>query len=138
MTVDHITPLAAGGADEPANLITSCHSCNRGKSDTTLEDKDRERFEQREADHQEEAQREELQRAYSAAQQANARNAKDAFHEATGVALGSIQQWQKITAGATPEAINALIDQATDMHQDSDQQTNAELAFREIEKRSCA
>lgn len=32
ITVDHVVPLALGGTDEPANLVTACRSCNAGKS----------------------------------------------------------------------------------------------------------
>lgn len=35
---DHIDPVAKGGADDLMNLITSCESCNAGKSDRTLDD----------------------------------------------------------------------------------------------------
>lgn len=35
--VDHITPRAAGGADEEGNLITSCGWCNLGKGSAPLE-----------------------------------------------------------------------------------------------------
>lgn len=35
---DHIVPRSAGGSDEMVNLITSCFDCNRGKSDTLLDD----------------------------------------------------------------------------------------------------
>lgn len=31
LEVDHILPVCEGGQDEPANLITSCFACNRGK-----------------------------------------------------------------------------------------------------------
>lgn len=32
LRVDHVTPVALGGGDEPTNLATSCHDCNSGKS----------------------------------------------------------------------------------------------------------
>lgn len=32
LRVDHVTPIALGGGDEPANLATSCQDCNGGKS----------------------------------------------------------------------------------------------------------
>ena len=32
LTVDHVTPQALGGSDEPANLVTSCEPCNSGKT----------------------------------------------------------------------------------------------------------
>lgn len=34
--VDHITPVAMGGKNDQDNLITSCESCNIGKSATPL------------------------------------------------------------------------------------------------------
>ncbi len=36
--VDHIHPVAGGGDNNIMNLITSCFSCNSGKSDRTLDD----------------------------------------------------------------------------------------------------
>jgi hypothetical protein len=38
LNVDHIDPVANGGTNEILNLITSCFSCNSGKSDRTLSD----------------------------------------------------------------------------------------------------
>lgn len=32
ITVDHVTPVALGGTDDPTNLITACKDCNAGKS----------------------------------------------------------------------------------------------------------
>lgn len=32
LRVDHVTPVALGGGDEPSNLVTSCEPCNSGKS----------------------------------------------------------------------------------------------------------
>ncbi|GAA1887705.1 hypothetical protein GCM10009837_06840 [Streptomyces durmitorensis] len=32
LRVDHVTPVALGGADTPDNLVTSCEPCNSGKS----------------------------------------------------------------------------------------------------------
>lgn len=32
VTVDHVTPVALGGRDEPSNLVTACKDCNAGKS----------------------------------------------------------------------------------------------------------
>lgn len=32
LRVDHVTPVALGGTDEPTNLVTSCEPCNNGKS----------------------------------------------------------------------------------------------------------
>lgn len=36
LVVDHITPVAAGGTNDPLNLITACETCNQGKSDRIL------------------------------------------------------------------------------------------------------
>jgi len=36
--VDHIMPVSKGGDNDITNLITSCQSCNSGKSDTKLDD----------------------------------------------------------------------------------------------------
>lgn len=36
--VDHIHPQAAGGLDDPSNLVTACSSCNLGKGDSLLPD----------------------------------------------------------------------------------------------------
>lgn len=32
LTVDHVIPVALGGTDNPANLVTACASCNGGKT----------------------------------------------------------------------------------------------------------
>lgn len=32
LRVDHVTPQALGGSDDPANLVTACEPCNTGKS----------------------------------------------------------------------------------------------------------
>jgi hypothetical protein len=32
LTVDHVTPKALGGSDDPSNLVTACKPCNDGKS----------------------------------------------------------------------------------------------------------
>ena len=37
LEVDHVVPRSKGGSDDPANLVTSCFDCNRGKSDSVLE-----------------------------------------------------------------------------------------------------
>src|SRR5579872_4830176 len=37
--VDHIKPVAEGGANELVNLITACQACNLGKGARTLDDK---------------------------------------------------------------------------------------------------
>lgn len=34
LVVDHVIPVALGGGDSPANLITACDPCNNGKSAT--------------------------------------------------------------------------------------------------------
>lgn len=36
LVVDHITPVAAGGSNDPLNLITACQACNQGKADRVL------------------------------------------------------------------------------------------------------
>ncbi|MFJ3984360.1 HNH endonuclease [Streptomyces fungicidicus] len=35
LRVDHVTPVALGGTDEPGNLVTSCEPCNNGKSSSS-------------------------------------------------------------------------------------------------------
>jgi len=37
LRVDHVTPVALGGSDEPGNLVTSCEPCNSGKSSATVD-----------------------------------------------------------------------------------------------------
>lgn len=37
-TVDHVKPLSQGGRTELGNLVTSCWSCNYGKTNALLED----------------------------------------------------------------------------------------------------
>lgn len=32
ITVDHVTPVALGGSDDPTNLVAACKDCNAGKS----------------------------------------------------------------------------------------------------------
>jgi len=32
LTIDHVVPVALGGAHEPENLLTACSECNSGKS----------------------------------------------------------------------------------------------------------
>jgi hypothetical protein len=39
LEVDHIHPVAAGGRNEPENLITACNKCNRGKGKRPLGDR---------------------------------------------------------------------------------------------------
>lgn len=36
LQIDHITPVAKGGDNDPLNLITSCQECNLGKTDREL------------------------------------------------------------------------------------------------------
>lgn len=36
LEVDHIIPVAKGGTNDDANLITACIDCNRGKSDKQI------------------------------------------------------------------------------------------------------
>lgn len=38
LEIDHIKPISKGGNNQITNLITSCFSCNRGKSDRKLSD----------------------------------------------------------------------------------------------------
>jgi hypothetical protein len=35
LTVDHVTPVALGGTDNPDNLVAACRDCNAGKSSTS-------------------------------------------------------------------------------------------------------
>jgi hypothetical protein len=37
LTVDHVTPVALGGSDDPSNLVTACRDCNYGKASTSPE-----------------------------------------------------------------------------------------------------
>lgn len=32
LTVDHVTPVALGGGDDPSNLVAACRDCNAGKA----------------------------------------------------------------------------------------------------------
>lgn len=32
LTVDHVTPVALGGTDDPSNLVAACAACNAGKA----------------------------------------------------------------------------------------------------------
>lgn len=34
LTVDHVTPVALGGTNDPSNLVTACADCNAGKAAT--------------------------------------------------------------------------------------------------------
>ena len=35
LTVDHVTPVALGGTDDPSNLVAACRDCNSGKASTS-------------------------------------------------------------------------------------------------------
>ena len=35
LVVDHVTPVALGGSDQPSNLVAACKDCNSGKSSTS-------------------------------------------------------------------------------------------------------
>lgn len=35
LTVDHVTPVALGGSDDPSNLVAACRDCNAGKASTS-------------------------------------------------------------------------------------------------------
>lgn len=35
LRVDHVTPVALGGSDDPGNLVTACEPCNSGKTSST-------------------------------------------------------------------------------------------------------
>ncbi|GFE20126.1 hypothetical protein Sliba_05790 [Streptomyces nigrescens] len=37
LRIDHVTPVALGGADTPDNLVTACQDCNSGKSSATTD-----------------------------------------------------------------------------------------------------
>lgn len=37
LVADHVVPVAAGGASDPANLVTACVDCNGGKAAVPLE-----------------------------------------------------------------------------------------------------
>lgn len=37
LTVDHVTPVALGGSDDPSNLVAACRDCNAGKASTSPE-----------------------------------------------------------------------------------------------------
>lgn len=38
LTVDHVTPVALGGSDDPDNLVAACRDCNSGKASSTPDD----------------------------------------------------------------------------------------------------
>lgn len=35
LTVDHVTPKALGGTDDPTNLVAACRDCNTGKTSSS-------------------------------------------------------------------------------------------------------
>lgn len=35
LTIDHVTPVALGGSNDPSNLVTACRDCNYGKGSTS-------------------------------------------------------------------------------------------------------
>jgi hypothetical protein len=35
LTVDHVTPTALGGSDDPSNLVAACKDCNAGKTSSS-------------------------------------------------------------------------------------------------------
>lgn len=35
LTIDHVTPVALGGTDDPSNLVAACRDCNAGKASTS-------------------------------------------------------------------------------------------------------
>ena len=37
LTIDHVTPVALGGSDDPSNLVACCRDCNSGKGARRLE-----------------------------------------------------------------------------------------------------
>lgn len=37
LVIDHITPVARGGTNDPDNLVTACWDCNSGKTDEPLD-----------------------------------------------------------------------------------------------------
>ena len=41
LAVDHVVPVAHGGTDDTANLVTACELCNQGKADSELVGPDR-------------------------------------------------------------------------------------------------
>ena len=38
LEIDHINPVSKGGDNEMMNLLTSCFTCNRGKTDRIISD----------------------------------------------------------------------------------------------------
>lgn len=37
LQIDHVIPVAAGGTDDPGNLVAACKKCNAGKKDRIIE-----------------------------------------------------------------------------------------------------
>lgn len=37
LTVDHVTPVALGGTDDPGNLVAACRDCNAGKASVPMD-----------------------------------------------------------------------------------------------------
>ncbi|MGW7617353.1 HNH endonuclease [Streptomyces antimycoticus] len=37
LRIDHVTPVALGGNDDPGNLVTACQDCNSGKTSSTVD-----------------------------------------------------------------------------------------------------
>lgn len=37
LTIDHVTPVALGGSDDPSNLVAACRDCNAGKSSVPVD-----------------------------------------------------------------------------------------------------
>lgn len=35
LTIDHVTPVALGGSDDPSNLVAACKDCNAGKTSSS-------------------------------------------------------------------------------------------------------
>lgn len=35
LTIDHVTPVALGGTDDPENLVAACRDCNAGKASSS-------------------------------------------------------------------------------------------------------
>lgn len=90
LEIDHILPVSKGGRSVDHNLITSCFTCNRGKSDSLLDDVPQPIAEQL----QEQVERQQQLEAYNAflmkARKAKQKNAKDLrkyWNESFGVEL---------------------------------------------------
>ena len=37
LRVDHVTPVALGGTDNPTNLVAACQDCNAGKASSSID-----------------------------------------------------------------------------------------------------